>query len=200
MSKSPFRVIFESCAGFFFTVLVLVLANLFDSFIDNYYYEQIVQFMNDYFDLVIIGSVIGLVANFVRALHFPFNTPSPLIHAINSLLFTYVLVRFLELVDFMVGVRLIERMLDSSWVVPLMYIGFFLLTFIGGMIGIFVDLFKHEGKGKNCEEKMKEWGEKKNAKSEKEKEEWEKWNKFTTAVKSGFKEFEKSMKEKKGKK
>lgn len=144
--KSPFKVTFESCMGLVFMVMGLVFVNILRKLvIDNFYFDSIVEFVNSYFFLCLLAMAIGYVADLIKGLIFPLNLPSVLIHAGNSLLHTYIGLKFARLLGEGFGLGFFEKLANSDYV-PLIYIGLFVLV----SFGVFLDCFSSVFKKKEC--------------------------------------------------
>jgi|GEM_PF-4354316 len=148
--KSPLRVIIESVLGFMAVLFILFMVNVLDLVISNYYYEEIVKFMEEYFYIVVITSVITFFANMFKALLFPLNLPSAPINALNSLFFVYIMFKFFELLGGDFGLGLFQTLADSPFR-SAFYVLMFVVAFFFTVIDCMSSIFKSESKKKKDE-------------------------------------------------
>ncbi len=104
-------------------LIVVVLGNILQYYIENPVYHSGVSFVNENFWLLILIAVILLVGDLFGAFPFPLDLPAPIIRAVGSVFVIAFILRVFQWTDTVTGMSLYPSFwLVSFLVVPLVFL------------------------------------------------------------------------------
>lgn len=156
-------IVLSGLAGLLIFLILLAAANYMTNYVDNPVFLQIVGFLNNNIDLLIIMSVIFLIGKLFTALVFPLNLPAPLFNAAGSVFLVAFIFKIFELTASITKEYIFYK--AAEILAPLSML-VFIIVLLGGYFLIFTRLSEeNENKRKNKKEqdekKEKEAGNKK---------------------------------------
>jgi len=120
--------------GIIFFLLILLILNILTVSVDNYFFNQVVYFLNQNAAFIISISVVFLIGDLFEALFFPLNLPAPLFNAAGAVLLVNFTFRVFDFVERLLDENMFQVFRDFS---GLIYAAVFLIVLIVGYIAIF---------------------------------------------------------------
>ncbi len=136
MARSTFWMIASRVIGIIVFLLLLWIANLLTSVIDNRIYTDIVGFLNSNIWLIILIAIFSFLSEIFGLLVFPFNLPTPLFNGLASIFIVAFIIAIIKLIGKIFGTGTFNFFDNISY---LIYAAVFVIVIVIGFISIFFE-------------------------------------------------------------
>jgi hypothetical protein len=152
--KSSISIIFHSIISFLIWIMLLIIANILVSYINEPIYEMVIQFFNSLLVLFFIIFLIGMINSLFWNFSFPINLFAPILSAILSIFIVnliYQIIKFIQIFVYFNGLANIDGLIQY----PIYLLVFFTTLILGYLLIILEEshIEKEHSKDKTRENK-----------------------------------------------
>ena len=137
MKKPIANILSSQLIGLLIFIVLLLLANYINRFINSNIFDLILNFLNSNLGLLIVISLIFLIAEIFFVLDFPFNLVGPLFNAVASVLLIGFIINMLLLIDIILNERIFSFVKNIEGLIGLIV---FFIVLIVGYVKIFYEV------------------------------------------------------------
>jgi hypothetical protein len=150
--RSSLSIVLHSITGFIVLIVLLIIANVLISSINNIVYTNIVQFFNSLLGLFVILFLIGMLNGIFWSFEFPLNLLAPISSGVLGIFIVNLVYKLLEFAQTFVYFDTLAKILSHN-IYPIV----FFVTIIIGYLIIINEEYRRTGRNSREERKPKEY-------------------------------------------